>query len=536
MKPAILLATFVVVAHLPAVFIAGFAYDDGPAILEHPDLRSFANVPRLFRTEYWGADRANQMYRPLQQVSYLVDGAIFGFAPRATHAVQLAWHVAAVLAGYALLRRVGLSLGPAFAASAAFAVHPAMTDASVWISGRCDVQSLLFSAASLAVLSRPGVISSRSSAFAAGLFLCGAFSKEVALAVPGAAWFLFGRRALQAWPWFLAALVVYGIFRGGAVPGFLPGIPNENGVVLQDRGFFERAGIGARAQLLLVGRLFAPWLTVADHRAHQAALPDTPVGLDGVASCAVFVAVAVAGAFCRGAGRVGLCLRLSAAAACFFVPVLQWWPIGAIMPERFLYVPGFFLLAAFAHAVEPAAIRRPRTAVFLAATVIVGLAFGLAIRSEVYRNDGTYFRDVLSTYPEDERAWNNLGVFLMLDAEPPDFDGADAAFARALAIRPTYRRGRLNAARSILERVRVTHDASGLDGVDDLLRPGVERGDRDALALVGRAELERAERETDPELLIVRLERAESAFRAAGLEREASQATRRLAAETRRSR
>lgn len=536
MKPALLLAAFVVVAHLPAVFTAGFAYDDGPAILEHPDLRSFANAPRLFRTEYWGADRANQMYRPLQQASYLVDGAVFGFERRATHAIHLAWHVAAVVAGYALLRRLGLALGAAFAASAAFAVHPAMTDASVWISGRCDVQALLCSAASLALLAKPGAPSAKASCLAAVLFLCGAFSKEVALAVPGAAWFLFGRRALKAWPWFLAAIVVYGIFRLTAVPGFLPGIPNENGVVLQDRSFFERAGIGARAQLFLVGRLFAPWLAVADHRAHWAALPDTPVGLDGVAASAVFLAAAVGGAVFRGATRVGLCLRLIAVAACFFVPVLQWWPIGAIMPERFLYVPGFFLLAAFAHAVEPAAVRRPRFAAIAAGATIVALAAGLAVRTVVYRDDGTYFRDVLRAYPADERAWNNLGVFLMLDADPPDFDGADQAFARALAVRPAYRRGRMNAARSILERVRVTHDARGLDRIDELLRPGVERGDRDALALVGRAELERAEREADPELLIVHLERAESAFQAAGLAREAARASTRLAAATRRSR
>jgi hypothetical protein len=87
----------------------------------------------------------------------------------------------------------------------------------------------------------------------------------------------------------------------------------------------------------------------------------------------------------------------------------------------------------------------------------------------------------------------------------------------------------------VLERARVTHEVRGLERVDEWLRPGVERDDPEALRLVGRAELERAERETDPEMLVVHLERAVSAFRRGGHARDAEAATRRLAAAERAS-
>lgn len=533
MKRALLLAAVVVLAHARAFFVAGFAYDDGPAILEHPDLREVSRAGKLLFTEYWGADRANQMYRPLQQWGYLVDGAGFAFAPVPSHAIHLAWHVAAVLAAYALLGRLGMGAGARLFAAAAFGVHPALMDASVWISGRCDVQSLLFSAASLALLAGAGPPTRGRAAAAAACFLLGALAKEVALAVPGAALFLFGRRVLRTWPWFLAALAVYVALRLSAVEGFLPGIPNENGVVLHDRSVVERVLIGARAQLLLVVRLFAPHLSVADHRAHPAALPDTEVGLDGAAAALAFAAVFVAGARARGPSRAASCARLLAAGACFFVPVLQLWPIGAVMPERFLYVPGFFLVAAAAHAAAPLAVRAPRVVPALAVVVVAALGARLAARTDVYRDDGTYFRDVLRAYPQDERAWNNLGVFLMKDAAPPDFDGADAAFAEAVRLRPTYRRGRLNAARSILERRRVSHEDRGLARVEDLLGPGLSRGDAEALRLVGRAEFELAELAAHADDRTIHWERAEAAYARAAAWREAALAADRLGAASR---
>lgn len=534
MKRALLLAAVVVAAHARAVFVAGFAYDDGPAILEHPDLREVSRAGTLLFTEYWGADRANQMYRPLQQWSYLVDGAGFAFAPVPSHAIHLAWHVAAVLAAYALLGRLGIGAGARLFAAAAFGVHPALMDASVWISGRCDVQALLFSAASLTLLAGAAPPTRGRAAAAAACFFLGALSKEVALAVPGAALFLFGRRVLRTWPWFLAALGAYVALRLSAVEGFLPGIPNENGVVLHDRSAVERVLIGARAQLLLVLRLFAPHLSVADHRAHPAALPDTEVGVDGALAALAFAAAFAAGARARGPSRAALCARLAAAGACFFVPVLQLWPIGAVMPERFLYVPGFFLVAAAAHAAESFAVRAPRLLpAFAVVVVVAALGARLAARVDVYRDDGTYFRDVLRAYPLDERAWNNLGVFLMKDAAPPDFDGADAAFAEAVRLRPTYRRGRLNAARSILERRRVTHEDRGLARVEDLLGPGLSRGDSEALRLVGRAEFELAELAAHPDDRAIHWERAEAAYARASAWREAALAADRLGAESR---
>jgi hypothetical protein len=522
--PLLLALVVVAATHVPAVLKAGFAYDDGPAILDHPDLRTFRSVPKLLTTEYWGADRANQMYRPLQQWSYLCDGVFFDFEPRASHALHLAHHLAAILVGYALLRRLGLRATTSAAAVAAFGVHPALMDASVWISGRCDVLALLFVAGAFVLLARKTdePLSHGRLFAAAALFLFGSLAKEVALAAPAAAAVLLRGRSARAAPYALSVYAVYGVLRYAAVDGFLPGIPNEAGVVLHERTLFERVGVGCRAQWILASRLLLPWTSVADHRAHPAALPTTEIGFDGVLSAAAFVAAFVFGAVARGDAPFSRARRLFAAGATFFVPVLQVWPIGAVMPERFLYVPAFFWIAAVAAAAEGVAARRPKVALVVAVACVAALSARTAARVEVYRDDGTFFADVLSAYPLDERAWNNLGVFRMLDANPPDFDGADAAFERAIALKPAYRRGRLNAARAALERMRVRHDASKLESVEKVLGPLLRRGDGAAFALLGRAELERAGIETDDHLRYVLYERAEVAYARAEAFKEAA--------------
>ncbi|HYC79358.1 MAG TPA: hypothetical protein VEI02_17200, partial [Planctomycetota bacterium] len=523
---ALALAALIAFGRSCSVATAGFVYDDEDAILEHPHLRDVRHVGRLFLTEYWGGDRANQMYRPLQQVSYLIDGVLFDFEREATHASHLAWHLAAVLAGFALLKRVGVGAGPAFAAAAAFGVHPALTDASVWISGRCDVLALLFSALALLryrAVAAADVPRTRDAVLAAAWLLAAALSKEVGLAAPGAALVLFGRRAARGGRWTCAALAVYGALRLGAVEGFLPGLPDDVGVVLQDRDLFERVAIGCRAQLLLVGRLFAPWLSVADHRAHPLALPAAPVGVSGVVSIVVFVATFVAAARARGPSAGAIALRLTGAAAAFFVPVLQIWPIGAVMPERFLYVPALFLLGAVARLGAAAVPNAPRwswsTRVLapglFAGVVVLCLTLGLRDKvgdRRVYDDDGAFFSDVVAAYPHDERAWNNLGVYWMKDATPPRFDDADRCLEEAVRLRPGYRRGALNLARSALERHRTTRDASRLHVAEAALEARLGADDGDAWMLLGHVESRRIALAADDVERLVCAERAESAF------------------------
>ena len=105
----------------------------------HASLRPGASLLDLFAPNNWGLTRRGvreqtNYYRPLQMVTYRTTAAVFGFDATAFHAVNLAFHIVAVLLASVLFQRLTGSTGLAFAAAALFAVHPIHSEAVDWIS------------------------------------------------------------------------------------------------------------------------------------------------------------------------------------------------------------------------------------------------------------------------------------------------------------------------------------------------------------------------------------------------------------------
>src|SRR5581483_8080581 len=65
-------------------------------------------------------------FRPLSTLSYALDYALSGMNPVVFHATDVAIHVAATLALFALSTLVGLGRWPAAIGGLAFALHPIM--------------------------------------------------------------------------------------------------------------------------------------------------------------------------------------------------------------------------------------------------------------------------------------------------------------------------------------------------------------------------------------------------------------------------
>ncbi|CAN5551867.1 tetratricopeptide repeat protein [soil metagenome] len=117
-----------------------FVFDDRSEILENPSIRSLANPLVVLR---------HSLTRPVTNLSYAIDFASWGEDPFGYHLTNLVLHVANVLLLFAWLRRVTLDRTPslppvhgmlaAFAGAALFAVHPLMTEAVGYVSGRAEV-------------------------------------------------------------------------------------------------------------------------------------------------------------------------------------------------------------------------------------------------------------------------------------------------------------------------------------------------------------------------------------------------------------
>ncbi len=108
----------------------GFVFDDLELIVNNEQINSFSYA-LLF-----------QSYRPIRNISYALDVALWGKNAFGFHLTNTLIHAANVLLVFALVRRLSSDLIVATIAALIFAVHPIQTDAVAYISGRRD---LLFS-------------------------------------------------------------------------------------------------------------------------------------------------------------------------------------------------------------------------------------------------------------------------------------------------------------------------------------------------------------------------------------------------------
>jgi hypothetical protein len=109
-----------------------FVYDDFHTVVDNPSIHTLANL------------RAVALYavtRPLVNLSYAIDYAIWGGGPFGFHVTSIVIHMLNVALLFAVTERLAPSKGrpyAAFCAASVFAVHPLMTEAVGYVSGRSE--------------------------------------------------------------------------------------------------------------------------------------------------------------------------------------------------------------------------------------------------------------------------------------------------------------------------------------------------------------------------------------------------------------
>ena len=117
---------------------------------------------------------------------------------------------------------------------------------------------------------------------------------------------------------------------------------------------------------------------------------------------------------------------------CWLAPQGWWLPRPEIASERQLYLavlgPAWLLGAALVRIPGPRAARAS-----VAAAVLLGLGLATAARSRVYRNEVSFWSDVVAKVPGNARAHANLGYALALACRA---DEARTELNRAAALDP----------------------------------------------------------------------------------------------------
>jgi cytochrome c-type biogenesis protein CcmH/NrfG len=160
-----------------------FVYDDHDTVVANASLVDLSNVRFLL---------IYSPFRPVINLSYALDRALWGLAPFGYHLTNLALHAIAVVLLFALLRRLFEDARVAtradvlaFAGAALFAVHPLQSEAVAYVSGRSELMCAVWFMA--AVLFARAAMLSGSRARGAGAIVCGLLaiaSKETGLMLP----------------------------------------------------------------------------------------------------------------------------------------------------------------------------------------------------------------------------------------------------------------------------------------------------------------------------------------------------------------
>lgn len=175
---AAMVALVAALSHINGVANA-FTFDDETVILKRDLIRHLALSWQAFAHTYWPENTPAGQYRPLAIISFAVDWALSGGSAQWMHAVNIAWHVAACVLVWRLLREL-LPAGGALAGALYFAVQPVHVEAIANTVGQCDIMAAAFVIA--------GVLAHRRGSWAAvPLYAAALASKESGAVLPGLA-------------------------------------------------------------------------------------------------------------------------------------------------------------------------------------------------------------------------------------------------------------------------------------------------------------------------------------------------------------
>lgn len=442
-------ALFAVVAQCGALF-AGLVWDDRVFLTDDPRVRSLASVWRSFGEAFFTPDHPTEMYRPLVNASLAVDWFLSGSTPGAPaagwfHAVNLLLHAAnSALVYLFFVNLTKRRLGAPLIAAVLFAVHPLAVEPTAWIVGRCDLLAAFFGLLAAVLLLRSAadrrLLVWAAVAWGIGLFAKASIATLPAVVAAGLVAYhgveparLLSARLRNRFLLFAVPAAVWLAARA-AVFGGWP-FPQAGGRVWHDVAFGDALqGVG-RAVFVQTAHVFLPARLCGDYAADAAFAPGAaPWDLSSVLGLLLLAGAVFGGVRLLRRHAAGFPLL---AYALTLVPVLQIVPIGAIFADRFQYVPMMFLLLLVAEGME-SAYYRWGAAKGLAPTLLVFAVLPVMShhRAAVWRDDVTFQRDVLVSYPGAADTRYRLALALSATGSAADRAEATSMLRAAIETSP----------------------------------------------------------------------------------------------------
>jgi tetratricopeptide (TPR) repeat protein len=458
-----------------------FVYDDHDTVVANPSIVDLSNI-RFVLT--------HSPFRPVVNASYAIDHSIWGHTPVGFHLTNMLLHAGVVLLLFLFLRRAcsdaRVRAGDAtrqrpmddwiaYGGALVFAVHPLMTEAVAYISGRSELLcGLLFLSTLLlarSAMERGGALWLAACVTA----LLALLSKEVAVVLPAVLlaydWLLFpgasaGRRR-RFWFVFAPSLVLLALaalYRLSVAAGPLS---------------VDAPLLNAWTQAIVIWRylalFFVPIGQSIMHAVHTVTSPGDGLALLALSGLAGLLVIAVA---------VRRAVPLTSFGILWFLVVIA--PSSSVvalregMAEHRAYLASAGVIMALAGVASPTrrlwTQERPSVFAVTTATVVCMVLGGLTVArnamwidparlwrqatrhapgmwepyyalGDTLRASGdcagavSAYETVVHMRPQHRDAYTNLGICL---AQTNRYREADAAFQRALEIDPRFTRGYTN--------------------------------------------------------------------------------------------
>jgi protein O-mannosyl-transferase len=438
-KNAVILSLLIVILCYANSVPNDFVFDDVAIIGSNLAVRNITPLEFL-KSPYWAEQAYGGIYRPFTIFSLSVDYAIWQNWAPGFRITNLLIHA---LNGWLLFLLCQSLFKTAtndryakyvpFAAMVIYLAHPVHTEAVISIVGRSELFATCFFLSAWLLFRRGKTLA------AAGVFFLSLLSKENAIVLPAVlaldVWLSQGidiKKVFAAWKRLAVIGVVavaYLALRFSVLGGL--GIPVAAQYMGGKLSYLERWMTSGRVLFEYLRLIVAPLDVAGDYDFN--AIP-----LAGLADWDAWLGFAVLGGalalayFYRRRNWVMTLGILFAVTA--YIPVSNWiMPISILMAERSLYLPlvGLAIAGGILFAEIPSVSLRRVVAIGWVVTAIL-----LCIdHTYIWRNDFTFFRNMVRVQPESAKARLGYG-FTLLGAGMKD----DAAFQlqEGLRILPDY--------------------------------------------------------------------------------------------------
>ncbi len=182
----VLLAVIPALVYLHAVKFGYSGFDDEEIIAKKIEfIRKVDNLPLAFKRDAFMNSKGDSFYRPVGNISFMIDAIIGGDNVSVFHAHNIILHVLSLLLAMYLFTLMGFDKRISFVVLLLLSVHPLLTHAVCWIPARMDLLLAIYTILSFIMFIKYINTGSKIYIFIHYLFFfCAVFSKETALLLP----------------------------------------------------------------------------------------------------------------------------------------------------------------------------------------------------------------------------------------------------------------------------------------------------------------------------------------------------------------